>query len=60
MPPPPPLGHPCMLVPAAPLLLGHSLARMSLPVPEKLRAVRGLLAVEPFPLVRASWGSCDC
>merc|ERR550534_2247059 len=34
MPSPPPLGHPCMLVPAAPLLLGQSLARMSLPVPE--------------------------
>merc|ERR1719400_1000205 len=50
MPSPPPLCHPCMLVPAAPLLLGQSLARVSLPVPEKLRAVRRLLAVEPLPL----------
>merc|ERR550534_3570595 len=50
MPSPPPLGHPCMLIPAAPLLLGQSLARVSLPVPEKLGAVRRLLAVEPLPL----------
>merc|ERR1719445_1024739 len=53
MPPPPPLGHPCMLVPAAPLLLGQSLARMSLPVPEKLRAVRRLLAVSAGPSLHA-------